>query len=1040
MCPLTSRLLSYALLSLAVLLPASSLCAEVTQPSVRDLATKCESIFIGKVLDSTCERNVQGSILTRTTFEVLHSVTAPQSVGSLVDLVQLGGELDGQQLRVSERTHFDLGATYLVFAEDSQRVVIPATLGGVHGCMRIVRGSDNELYPLMRGYRPISGAPGGKFDYARRALSISKGVAMLDSSEEMHAAPIETTPGFVAITAVENTTAPAMRLTEVLALIHAKRGEAPLHLPKFRGMFGVPNFSMGGGLCSCGFHDLNVVYQQVYSSWTSYDHNEWSMARWNYYVYMHRYIDTDGTWNAPNSTNEICGWTSSTTLTNIYGAGKGWGANTLAVNFGWSGSGCDEISENDIHFNPAFSWAYSLEDTLGLGGPILYAPIMMHEMGHSIALETGSCSPETYTYDRPTVMVGGNRNIVEDGKGIHRRDAREIRAIYDAQVSIPSLEDMGVETWWMNSTFQISTVSPTTIKQGENLTLNDVFVENMSTSSVSDVRVRVFLSTNMTISENDYQIGGYTYWTTFGFDADWRGQLFRTIPYDVPPDTYYVGVIVTSTGNDYDWDDYSGNNATFYPTPITVNEGDNPPAGDSTPFQIALAYNLRARFFADTTGATPDPDPPYCPGGGTMGPSIFIILTAAEDGMLEIARADESSNESFLATDMVAAYTANAGGTANQLLGLACNTSTAENVLSVAVTAGSRYILRIGGIGETPVVAPYAISIKPTKPWGSVPELARQWANEEPLNNSSMWTNSIPLPCVQGSARGMWFRWTAPAAGTLAASTCDAATTFPNVVSIHTPLPFTSVLACGEDHFGCAAEFGTTATTQVFAGQQVLIRVASTTQLTGDFKLNAKFTASNAAPQDCSNALSIASGLTPFSTYGRGPDSAPICDPLSAGSRSVWFKFTLSNASTVRVGVDEESESMNGLPQSEEVSVTAFTATNGYCSQLLPVACNNLGGSNGGVRVNALPNAIYYIRIASRTGLAPGAPIAGMLRMSVEPMCVGDFDHDGSISGADLTVVLNAWGTAGPMGDLNGDNIVDASDIALILNLWGPCS
>ena len=50
----------------------------------------------------------------------------------------------------------------------------------------------------------------------------------------------------------------------------------------------------------------------------------------------------------------------------------------------------------------------------------------------------------------------------------------------------------------------------------------------------------------------------------------------------------------------------------------------------------------------------------------------------------------------------------------------------------------------------------------------------------------------------------------------------------------------------------------------------------------------------------------------------------------------------------------------------------------------------------------------------------------------------GDFDDDGSISGADLTVLLSSWGSNGlPYGaDLNCDGIVDGGDLTILLGNW----
>ncbi|HMN97079.1 MAG TPA: hypothetical protein PKC43_11450 [Phycisphaerales bacterium] len=46
-----------------------------------------------------------------------------------------------------------------------------------------------------------------------------------------------------------------------------------------------------------------------------------------------------------------------------------------------------------------------------------------------------------------------------------------------------------------------------------------------------------------------------------------------------------------------------------------------------------------------------------------------------------------------------------------------------------------------------------------------------------------------------------------------------------------------------------------------------------------------------------------------------------------------------------------------------------------------------------------------------------------------------DLNGDGVVDGADLGILLGAWGTAGP-GDLNGDGIVDGADLGILLGAW----
>ncbi|MCA9286591.1 MAG: hypothetical protein KDA22_15305 [Phycisphaerales bacterium] len=54
--------------------------------------------------------------------------------------------------------------------------------------------------------------------------------------------------------------------------------------------------------------------------------------------------------------------------------------------------------------------------------------------------------------------------------------------------------------------------------------------------------------------------------------------------------------------------------------------------------------------------------------------------------------------------------------------------------------------------------------------------------------------------------------------------------------------------------------------------------------------------------------------------------------------------------------------------------------------------------------------------------------------------CLGDFNHDGDVNGADLGLLLGQWGPGADQADLNGDQQVDGADLGLLLALWGPCA
>lgn len=55
--------------------------------------------------------------------------------------------------------------------------------------------------------------------------------------------------------------------------------------------------------------------------------------------------------------------------------------------------------------------------------------------------------------------------------------------------------------------------------------------------------------------------------------------------------------------------------------------------------------------------------------------------------------------------------------------------------------------------------------------------------------------------------------------------------------------------------------------------------------------------------------------------------------------------------------------------------------------------------------------------------------------------CPADINCDGIVSGADLGLLLGAWGScSGCPEDINGDGTVSGADLGLMLGAWGPCS
>jgi hypothetical protein len=49
-----------------------------------------------------------------------------------------------------------------------------------------------------------------------------------------------------------------------------------------------------------------------------------------------------------------------------------------------------------------------------------------------------------------------------------------------------------------------------------------------------------------------------------------------------------------------------------------------------------------------------------------------------------------------------------------------------------------------------------------------------------------------------------------------------------------------------------------------------------------------------------------------------------------------------------------------------------------------------------------------------------------------------DINGDGYVNGSDLTSLLSAWGTSGPIGDINLDGVINGADLTALLSGWLP--
>ncbi len=85
------------------------------------------------------------------------------------------------------------------------------------------------------------------------------------------------------------------------------------------------------------------------------------------------------------------------------------------------------------------------------------------------------------------------------------------------------------------------------------------------------------------------------------------------------------------------------------------------------------------------------------------------------------------------------------------------------------------------------------------------------------------------------------------------------------------------------------------------------------------------------------------------------------------------------------------------------------------------------------------------VRFRARQALVALLSIGALCHASAAQSggCSGDIDGDGLVGGADLSIMLDAWGPcagAGCAADLNADGVVNGVDLTTLFTRWGQCA
>jgi len=555
-----------------------------------------------------------------------------QKESAAITLAYAGGCVDGLCLDTSTAPSFRTGRRYLLFVSDDGKTYINPIIGGSQGFFEVIRDNrTGEEFVLTADKKAITAVNSRGIGRSKWPVSaIEDGLPVYDPGQSAHtdrATVLPPTPASpldrASVSSILDTGAgeisPALglaafidyiknsALTEPLSYRLLKRPgqedclgnsgtkmeQKPLDLELLpvlsfpaAGTSGPgttpgmattdsPVLPQGGQLGACGHHSLPFTIEMVPEAWWSYNTFEACRTTWNNFMEVYRKKVSDGKVGGHNGQNEICGWFDDATMFQNFGVH--WN-NYLAWAHTWyyTGSPCGKLIESDIAFNPAYTWTD--DETLAIGNNdlVLLRPVAMHELAHTWGMQRGVAGSwgfnETYDYDKPTVVHSYYHSIVENGRGIHPTDAYCFRRDYSKYTAIKeNLVDVGVESYYADNGLKNATATGSTYSAGSAISLKNITVENNSYKQVADVRIRIYLSKDRTITGTDYQVGTFWFWATFTAESYTVFNLDSTVPVGIPAGIYYIGIIITVNGDQQD--NYSPNNSTSFFATITIKGG-----------------------------------------------------------------------------------------------------------------------------------------------------------------------------------------------------------------------------------------------------------------------------------------------------------------------------------------------------------------------------------------------------------------------------------------------------------------------------------
>ncbi len=147
----------------------------------------------------------------------------------------------------------------------------------------------------------------------------------------------------------------------------------------------------------------------------------------------------------------------------------------------------------------------------------------------------------------------------------------------------------------------------------------------------------------------------------------------------------------------------------------------------------------------------------------------------------------------------------------------------------------------------------------------------------------------------------------------------------------------------------------------------------------------------------------------------------------------VWFRYVATHSGATTVSTCDFGHFDSRI-----------AVYSGNCAKRTLLACNDNGPfciplGTSELEFTAVSGQAYLIQIGTNQGYGGDGQFAINCDGGSCAPCEADLNSDGIVDAADLSMLLNAWGSKGGTADIDGDGIVDAPDLTILLGSFGSC-